>query len=79
MIRDPETGRYWGTAAQLAARLGPDITPAMIRRWRERKGLTTIAGYSPLDEAATIERDTRMRTVRRGRPRRVDVGAALAA
>lgn len=79
MIRDPETGREWGTAAQLAARLGPDITPAMIRRWRERKGLTTRAGHSPLDEAQTIERDIRIRPVRRGRPRRVDVGLPAAA
>lgn len=63
-------GREWGTPAQLAARLGPDVTPAMIRRWRDRKGLTTTAGLSPLDEAAAIERDTRTST--RGRPRRLD-------
>ncbi|TCB97568.1 hypothetical protein E0H26_11660 [Micromonospora zingiberis] len=70
-------GREWGTAAELAAALGPDVTEAMIRRWRDRKGLTTRAGYSPLDEAARIERDARLNP--RGRPRRVDVGAALVA
>ncbi|MGA4726282.1 hypothetical protein ACPB67_02580 [Micromonospora taraxaci] len=63
-------GRYWGTAAQLAAALGPDVTPAMIRRWRDRDGLTTIDGRSPLDQAATIEAAKRRST--RGRPRRLD-------
>ncbi|MFG3702394.1 hypothetical protein ACGF5C_31605 [Micromonospora sp. NPDC047620] len=67
-------GRQWGTAHQLAAHLGDDITPAMIRRWRDRKGLTTIAGYSPLDEAAAIEHATRTST--RGRPRQLDLAAA---
>lgn len=70
-------GREWGTPEQLADRLGPDVTAAMVRRWRDRKGLTVRAGYSPLDEAAEIELATR--TSPRGRPRRVDVGAALAA
>ncbi|MFI5852280.1 hypothetical protein ACIA7R_31395 [Micromonospora chalcea] len=70
MIRDPRTGREWGTPTQLAARLGPDITPAMVRRWRERKNLTTVDGLSPLDEAATIEAAVRRST--RGRPRRLD-------
>lgn len=63
-------GRDWGTAAEIAARLGPDVTPAMVRRWRDRKGLTTHAGYSPLDEAAAIEHATRTST--RGRPRQLD-------
>ncbi|MET7867968.1 hypothetical protein [Micromonospora taraxaci] len=63
-------GRYWGTAAQLAHALGADVTPAMIRRWRDRDGLTTIDGCSPLDEAATIE--ARKRRSTRGRPRRLD-------
>jgi hypothetical protein len=74
-------GREWGTAHQLAAHLGDDITPAMIRRWRERKNLTTIAGYSPLDEAAAIERAVRTsgRGCKRGTrhaPRRLDLAAA---
>ncbi|WP_431892681.1 hypothetical protein [Micromonospora haikouensis] len=67
-------GTHWGTAAELAAALGPDVTAAMVRRWRDRKGLTTRAGYSPLDEAAAIELATRTST--RGRPRRLDLAAA---
>ncbi|MCX4474826.1 hypothetical protein OOK41_31695 [Micromonospora sp. NBC_01655] len=67
-------GREWGTAEQLAERLGPDVTVAMVRRWRDRKGLAVRAGYSPLDEAAAIEHATR--TSARGRPRRLDLAAA---
>lgn len=83
MIRDPRTGREWGTAAQLAARLGPDVTVGMIRRWRERKGLTTIEGCSPLDEAAAIEARVRLggRGCKRGTrhaPRRLDATPAAA-
>ncbi|MEU4590056.1 hypothetical protein [Micromonospora aurantiaca (nom. illeg.)] len=36
MIRDPHTGREWGTPAQLAARLGPDVTADRIRDWARR-------------------------------------------
>ncbi|ROT25876.1 helix-turn-helix domain-containing protein [Micromonospora sp. HM5-17] len=32
-------GEEYGTAAELAAVLGPDVTPATIRRWAERAGL----------------------------------------
>ena len=67
-------GREWGTAAEIAARLGPDITPAMVRRWHDRKGLTRTAGLYPLDEATAIEAATRRST--RGRPRRLDPAAA---
>src|SRR5205085_2668656 len=35
-------GRRWGTAAQIAAVLGPDVTPAMVRWWAARKGLTAV-------------------------------------
>ena len=74
-------GREYGTAAQIAKRLGGDVTAAMVRRWRDRDDLETIrAGtlvYSPFDQAAQIERDKRVST--RGRRRRVDAGAALAA
>lgn len=70
-------GREYGTVQQLAHRLGADITPAMVRRWRERKGLADWDGLSFLDEATAIEAAVRRST--RGRPRRVDVGAALAA
>ncbi|WP_320069617.1 hypothetical protein [Micromonospora sp. RTGN7] len=66
-------GREWGTAVQLAERLGPDVTEAMVRRWRDRKGLTTVEGYSPLDEAAAIEATVRRSP--RGRPRRLDLAA----
>ncbi|TDC81890.1 hypothetical protein E1193_13380 [Micromonospora sp. KC606] len=69
-------GRHWGTDRELAAALGPDVTPAMIRRWRDRDGLTTIEGRSPLDEAATIEAAKRRST--RGRPRRLDPAAVPA-
>lgn len=70
-------GREWGTPEQLATRLGLDVTPGMIRRWRDRKGLTVHAGFSPLDEAAAIELATRRAT--RGRPRRLDLAAAATA
>lgn len=65
-------GRDWGTDAELAAALGLDVTPAMVRRWRDRDGLTTRhvgrTAYSPLDEAAAIE--AHKRRAGRGRPRR---------
>jgi hypothetical protein len=64
----------WGTAADLAARLGPDVTEAMIYRWRDRDGLITARVgrkvYSPLDQAAELERDKRV--AGHGRPRRLD-------
>ncbi|XTZ18176.1 hypothetical protein ACQSSU_12780 [Micromonospora echinospora] len=73
----PHAGQQWGTAQQLVHRLGADITTPMVRRWRDRAGLTNRSGYSPLDEAARIEAAIRLRG--RGRRRRVDVGAALVA
>lgn len=69
-------GRYWGTDQQIADALGTDITPAMIRRWADRKGLqrVTIPGVGvryPLDQAAAIE--ATVTTSGRGRRRaRVD-------
>jgi hypothetical protein len=60
-------GRYWGTDREIANALGPDIQPATVRRWHDRKGLTKIEGRYPLDEAATIEAQVRRST--RGRPR----------
>lgn len=72
-------GEEYGTAAELAAVLGPDVTPAMIQRWRERDGLAVHhvgrTAYSPLAQAAEIERTKRRST--RGRPRRVDTVPAL--
>ncbi|MGC4769215.1 hypothetical protein ACLQ25_09570 [Micromonospora sp. DT44] len=52
-------GREYGTAAEIAARLGPDVTVAMVRNWAQRDGLErhpigrTV--YHPLDQAASIE------------------------
>jgi hypothetical protein len=67
-------GCEWGTAAELAARLGPDVTEAMIRRWRDRDSLATArvgrTVYSPLDQAAELERDKRV--AGHGRPRSLD-------
>lgn len=79
MIRDPRTDDEWGTAAELAAALGPDVTPAMVRKWAKRKGLPRArmrdANGRPevryplqgLDGAAAIERAARLST--RGRKR----------
>lgn len=68
-------GRTYGTAAELADALGPDITPQRIRDWARRgllnphhapgrgRGTTWYA----LDQAAAVERETRVST--RGRRR----------
>ena len=73
-------GRDWGTAAELAAALGADVTEDMVYRWRDRDGLDTIrigrTAYSPLDQAAVVERNKRLS--RTGRPRRLDTRAAAA-
>lgn len=67
-------GFEWGTAAEIAARLGDDVTEDMIYRWRDRDGLTVIkvrrTAYSPLAEAARIE--AKKDASGRGRPRAVD-------
>jgi hypothetical protein len=63
-------GPEWGTAA-------------MVRRWATRDGLREVTVPGPghgevrfsLDQAAAIERDKRLST--RGRPRRLDIAAAL--
>lgn len=74
-------GREYGTAEQIAARLGGDVTVAMVRNWAQRDGLArhrvgrTV--YYPLDQAATIERDKR--TSGRGRARRLDAALVPAA
>lgn len=71
-------GEQWGTAGELAAALGADVTPAMVRRWRDRDDLTTRRigrlVYSPLVETAMIERDKRLSHL--GRPRSLDTAAA---
>lgn len=74
-------GREYGTAAEIAHRLGPDVTEAMVRRWRDRDGLDAITlgrmAYSPLDRAAEIEANKRVGG--KGRRRQVDVGGPIAA
>lgn len=72
-------GKTWGTAAEIAAALGPDIRPATVRRWETRDGLPAHRGKDdtgrpqvlfPLAEAARIEAAKRLS--RRGRPRQLD-------
>jgi hypothetical protein len=64
-------GRQYGTAAEIAVALGPDVTEAMVRAWARRSTLTAYrvgrTVYYPLDQAATVERDKRLST--RGRKR----------
>jgi len=75
-------GERYGTAAEIAAALGPDITAAMVRRWADRDGLERVRTPGrgrgevryPLREAAIIEAQKRSAT--RGRPRRLDTAAA---
>ncbi|GIE29984.1 hypothetical protein Ait01nite_030290 [Actinoplanes italicus] len=77
MITNPVTGEEWGTAFEIAAALGADITPKMIRNWATRDGLPAArltgpgrgAVYYPLPAAEEIEQ--RKRSSRRGRPRTV--------
>lgn len=72
-------GDLWGTATQIAARLGPDVTPAMIRNWARRDGLPTARMRDangrpevryPLGRATDIEAAKYLSG--RGRKRRVD-------
>ena len=69
-------GVEYGTAAQLAARF--KVTVWTVYKWRSEYGLTTIRvgrlGYSPVLEAAAIDRDRRDET--RGAPRQLDRAAA---
>lgn len=64
-------GVEYGRAHEIAARLGPDVTVAMVRNWARRDGLTSIRVtghvYYRLDQAARIEAAKRRTT--RGRPR----------
>lgn len=69
-------GIEYGTAAQLAARF--KVSVWTIYRWRSDYGLTTIRvgrlNYSPVLEAAAVDRDRRDET--RGAPRQLDRAAA---
>lgn len=79
-------GEDWGTAAEIAAALGPDVRPATVRRWADRDGLPAVraAGTDgrptvryPLDAAARIE--AAKRRGGRGRPRELDIETVLPA
>lgn len=75
-------GREYGTADEIAAELGDDVTPDMVRRYAQRDGLErrVMPGRGrgtvvyPLDEASAIERAKRLSG--RGRPRQLDTAIA---
>jgi hypothetical protein len=77
----PVDGVEYGTAAEIAAQLGADVTPAMVRNWARRDGLVAyrLPGARrgevryPLPDAARIEAEKRRSG--RGRARRLDVYA----
>lgn len=79
-------GRKWGTVAEIATALGPDVTPTMVRNWARRDGLSRVRLVDedgrpevryPYDQAAAIEAAKRLGG--RGRPRQVDVAGPVAA
>lgn len=71
-------GREYGTAAEIAHRLGPDVTKHMVRNWSQRDGLARHRDgrtvYYALDQAEAIEYAKRATT--RGRRRQLAVSAA---
>jgi hypothetical protein len=73
-------GVEYGTADEIAIRLGGDVTTDMVRKWAARRLLPRVTVgrtvYLPYAEAATVERDVRLGG--RGRPRRVDAALASA-
>lgn len=66
-------GERYGTAAQIAAALGPDVTEDMVRKWERRHALPAVRRgrevWYPLREAASIEWRTRASGLGRGRTR----------
>lgn len=64
-------GHDYGTATEIADRLGPDITPARVRDWARRDLIQSYRArgrtWHRLDQAAEVERRTRTST--RGRRR----------
>jgi hypothetical protein len=79
-------GQCWGTAAEIAEALGPDVTPTMVRNWARRDGLPKARSEDddgrpevryPLAQAAVIEARKRLAT--RGRPRKLDADMITAA
>lgn len=73
-------GHQYGTATQIAARLGADITPQRVRDWARRGLLDSHRAHGRtwhrLDQAAAAELRTRRST--RGRPRSLDMDSAAA-
>ncbi len=65
-------GHDYGTAHEIAAQLGADITPARIRDWARRDLIQSYRArghtWHRLDQAADVERRTRTST--RGQKRR---------
>lgn len=67
-------GEDYGTAAEVAAELGGDVTEDMVRNWSRRDGLKrhkigqTV--YHPFAQAAEIE--AKKSGSGRGRPRQLD-------
>lgn len=64
MITGPD-GAEWGTAGEIASRLGVGVTTAMVRWWVRDRGLhaarvgrRTI--YYSLTEVSAVERETRV-------------------
>ncbi|MFF0823044.1 hypothetical protein ACFYUR_22005 [Micromonospora haikouensis] len=81
-LLDPHRdGREYGTAHQLAHRLTGDdvVTVAMIRNWQQRDGLERYrvgrTVYSPLTQAASIERAKRLHAEQGGRGQRRQLDA----
>lgn len=71
-------GRRYGTAAQVAAALGPDVREGTVRSWLARHPWPADAVvrvgrsvYLSYDHAATIE--SAVGSSRRGRPRQLDL------
>lgn len=82
----PHDGDHWGTARMIRARLGTDITPAMLRNWATRDGLPRLRMRDhngrpqiryPLRQTTDIEAAKFLSG--RGAPRRLDVEAPAAA
>lgn len=72
----PIRGETYGTATEIAAALGTDVTPDMIENWSRRDGLAKVKTRDqdgvlrtryPLRQAAMIEA-TKRATRRRPRP-----------
>lgn len=74
----PVSGVWYGTAEEIAAELGPDVTADRVRDWARRGLLGGVnqpgrgrgTTWYRLDEAAAAERSTRTST--RGRRRKLD-------